>query len=386
MAIIDDNFIPRRGLRNGHAQTLFGNFLPRANGLPQAEERVFDVEPDAQVLCQCHWQPEERKHRAMTVIIVHGLEGSTESKYVIGVGSKAWALGKNVVRMNMRNCGGTESLTSTLYHSGLSDDVGAVVRTLIEQDGLTQIALVGYSMGGNLVLKLAGDWGADAPKELKAVCGVSPAMDLAPSADALHNKANRIYEWKFLYGLKKRFERKAKLFPERYNAADSRWFKSIREFDNDITARYSGFASADDYYARASSANVLDRIQVPTMILHALDDPFIRVTEATRAKLLANPQITYVETEHGGHCAFLEEPQPQRRKDAEKATVKATATATPTAEPTLSPNGGRQGWGNPAELKYERQLQTANGYDGRWAERRCVEFIARQDARAKERD
>jgi predicted alpha/beta-fold hydrolase len=358
MAILPDSFVPRRGLRNGHAQTLAGNFMRRVNGLPPAEERVFDVEEDAQVLCHCHWQPESpasdptlsrtwgtqmsstkdnptlasrtwgtTKHTTMTVVIVHGLEGSTDSQYVIGLGSKAWALGMNVVRMNMRNCGGTESLATSLYHSGLSDDVGAVVRTLVEQDRLENVALVGYSMGGNLVLKLAGEWGADAPRELKALCGVSPAMDLAPSADALHDRSNRIYEIKFLLGLKRRFERKARLFPEKYDIAHSRWFRSIREFDHEITARYSGFSSASDYYARASSANVVDKIAVPTLVLHALDDPFIRVEPQTRAKLVENPNVTYIETAHGGHCAFLASP---------------------------------------------------NGYDGRWAENTCVEFIARQ--------
>jgi predicted alpha/beta-fold hydrolase len=326
MSLAPDTFVPRRGFRGGHAQTLAGNFMRRENRLPPPVDRLFEVEPEVQVLCHCHWQPEEIKHRAMTVIIVHGLEGSTASQYVVGLGSKAWELGMNVVRMNMRNCGGTEALAPTLYHSGLSSDVGAVAKTLIKEDGLSRIALVGYSMGGNLVLKLAGEWGSARPRELKAVCGVSPAMDLAPSADALHDRRNRIYEWKFLLGLKRRFERKAELFPDRYDAGDSRWFKSIREFDHEITARYSGFASASDYYARASSANVIDKIAVPALILHSLDDPFIRVEPQTRAKLVANPNITYIETRHGGHCAFLTSP---------------------------------------------------NGYDGRWAEKMCVDFIAR---------
>src|SRR6516225_8761629 len=160
-------FVPRRFLRNRHAMTLAGNFLPRTNGLPEAEERLFDVEEDIQVLCHCHWQPAPETRS--TVIIVHGLEGSSLSQYVIGTGSKAWTAGMNVVRMNMRNCGGTEKLTPTLYHSGLSSDVGAVMRTIVKQKKLTAVALVGYSMGGNLVLKLAGDWGAGAPHELRAV-------------------------------------------------------------------------------------------------------------------------------------------------------------------------------------------------------------------------
>ncbi|HXB20955.1 MAG TPA: alpha/beta fold hydrolase [Candidatus Solibacter sp.] len=315
-------FVPRRFLRNKHAQTLAGNFLPRESRLPEPEERLFQVEEDVQVLCHCHWQP-ERAGR-MTVIILHGLEGSSLSQYVIGTGSKAWDAGMNVVRMNMRNCGGTEKLTPTLYHSGFSGDVGAVARTLIEQEKLQHIAVVGYSMGGNLVLKLAGEWGSAAPRELKAVAAVSPSADLAACADAIHElKSNRIYEWKFLGGLMRRYDRKRLLFPEIYREVE-RKPRSIREFDDTITARYSGFSGADDYYSRAAAARVIDKIAVPTLVIHAKDDPFIRILPETREKLASNAHITLIEPDHGGHCAFLAQP---------------------------------------------------NGYDGRWAERRVIHFF-----------
>lgn len=298
-------FVPRRFLRNRHAQTLAGNFLPRANTLPAPQEQLFQVEEEVQILCHCHWHPEPERHA--TVIIVHGLEGSSLSQYVVGTGSKAWTAGMNVVRMNMRNCGNTEKLTPTLYHSGLSSDVGAVVRTLIEQKSLPRIAVVGYSMGGNLALKLAGDWAGNAPAELKAVAAVSPAADLGTSADAMHHPANWIYEWKFLLSLMRRYKRKAALFPDSYKKV-ARFPRSIREFDDVITAQYCGFAGAQDYYTRASAARVIDKIQVPTLMIHAQDDPFIRLLPETRAKIAANPQVTLVETRHGGHCAFLATP------------------------------------------------------------------------------
>jgi predicted alpha/beta-fold hydrolase len=142
------------------------------------------VEEGVQVLCHCHWHSDRR--RTLSVLIVHGLEGSSESHYVLGTAQKALAAGMNVVRMNIRNCGGTERLGPTLYHSGLSTDVGAVARALISQESLPRLALVGFSMGGNLVLKLAGEWGREAPEQLQAVAAVSPAIDLAASADALH--------------------------------------------------------------------------------------------------------------------------------------------------------------------------------------------------------
>src|SRR3954463_8287279 len=275
-------FVPRRFLRTGHLQTLAGNYLRRPHVLPPPEARLFQVEPEVQVLCHCHWQRE--RARAFTVIVVHGLEGSSESQYMYGVGSKAWGERMNVIRMNMRTCGGTESLSPTLYHNGLGSDVGAVVEELIRAERLERVAMVGYSMGGNLVLYRAGTWGSEAPPQLKAVAAVSPAMDLAASADALSEPQNRIYQWHFVRRLKKRFIRKAALHPERYDPARTHGVKTIREFDDKITAPYSGFGNADEYYRRCSAAQYLDRITVPTLILHALDDPFIRVSAETKAR------------------------------------------------------------------------------------------------------
>jgi predicted alpha/beta-fold hydrolase len=298
-------FAPRRGLTNGHLQTIVGNYLPRPAFLVPSTAELVEVDPadGSRVMCHCHWQPEEVRARRLTVVLVHGLEGSSESGYICGVAARAWAANCNVVRMNMRNCGDTDLLTPTLYHSGLSGDVGAVVRHFTERFALQRVALVGYSMGGNLVLKLAGEWGAGA-----ALCGVAavcPAIDLAAGSDALHEPVNRPYEWHFLGNLMRRFYRKAKLFPHIYNVRDIGSVRSIRQFDDKIVARYWHFRDADDYYYQAASARVVDRIAVPTLVLHALDDPFIRLTAETRAKILANPHIQLVETLHGGHCAYL---------------------------------------------------------------------------------
>ena len=168
-------------------------------------------------------------------------------------------------------------------------------------------------MGGNLVLKLAGELGAGAVEmpagtRLAAVVGVSPAIDLGCSADALHEPLNRLYERRFLAALLKRFRRKAMLFPHVYDAARGDGVRSLREFDERITALYSGFSGAADYYHRAASARVVGLIAAPTLILHALDDPFVRLTAETRAVIRANPNVMLVEPEHGGHCAFLAAP------------------------------------------------------------------------------
>ena len=268
-------FVPRRWLRGGHAQTIASYFIRREDKLPPSEKRLFEVAEDARILCECNWQPE--RTRALTALIVHGLEGSSQSGYMLGTAAKALAAGMNVVRMNMRNCGSTEKLTPTLYHSGMSGDLAAVLRQLIREERLTRIALVGYSMGANLVLNLVGEWGAASPGEVLASATVSPVMDLAPSADALHNRSNFVYELKFVRGLSRLFRRKPKLFPGRFDVSKLQNIRSIREFDEKITAPYSGFNDADDYYAKVSSSRLAERIALPSLILHSADDPFIRL-------------------------------------------------------------------------------------------------------------
>ncbi len=275
--------MPRRGLRGGHLQTLASFFLPRRIALPPSEKRLIEVEPGARVLCHCHWQPD--RENSLTVIIVHGLEGSSESQYMLGIAAKGMAAGMNVVRMNQRNCGGTDALSPTLYHSGRSRDIAAVTQNLLRQDRISRFALAGFSMGGNLVLKLAGEWGREGPSQFRAVAAVCPSVNLAASADALHVPANRLYEYYFMWQLRRRLRVKAGLFPQVFDRSRARGVTSLRDFDDKITAYYCGFDGASDYYQRSAAANVVDRIAVPTLILHAANDPFIRILPETRQKI-----------------------------------------------------------------------------------------------------
>ena len=315
-------FVPRPPFWGGHLQTLGGFFLQRPILLPASESRMVEVAPGVQVLCHCHWQPERR--RALTIIVVHGLEGSSDSGYSVGLAQKALALGMNVVRMNQRNCGGTDAIAPTLYNSSLSGDVAAVANNVVTQDRVERFALVGFSMGGNLVLKAAGEWGAKGPKEFRAVAAVCPAMDLGVSADALHLPSNRIYEEYFMLKLRARFRAKVKLFPDHFDVARLQGVSSLRLFDDRVTAYYCGFMGAADYYDRASATNTIEQVAVPGFILHAQSDPFVKITPPTRERIESNSNLLYVETEDGGHCSFLASP---------------------------------------------------NGYDGRWAEQQVVEFL-----------
>lgn len=312
------DFTPRRFLSNGHLMTLAGNFLPRHWSLPQPESLLVEVEDPikgyeqygpTRILCHCHWQPADVRRERLTIVLVHGLEGSSSSQYVLGNSTSAWMAGCNVVRMNMRSCGGTDRFSPAIYHSGCSGDVARVVEEIVTRERLQAVAVIGYSMGGNLVLKYAGELGDDAPSVLKAVVGISPLMDLAASSAALHEPRNRFYEKYFLRAMIDRVRRKATFFPDIYlpfyAGGILRQVHSMRDFDEYVVARFAGFAHADDYYYSVASSRVASQLSAPTLIVHALDDPFIRMLPETRQTLIDNPQVNFIETQRGGHCAFL---------------------------------------------------------------------------------
>jgi predicted alpha/beta-fold hydrolase len=297
------SFTPR--FTGGHKQTLYA-WAKRRHfpNLPAPLERHFDVAQDARVLAHCHWHDQPRHHP--TLLLLHGLEGSSQAHYMRGISDKAWAAGWNVVRLNQRNCGNTEHLSRGLYHSGLTHDPLFVIRELIERDGISEIAVAGYSLGGNLTLKLAGELGADAPPELKAVCAVSPTMDLEVCVQALERRSNIAYEWNFVRNLKARMRRKAGLFPGEFSVEPLGRIWTVRQFDEAYTAPYYGFKDATDYYHRASAMRAIDRIAVPTLILTAENDPFVPPAPFRDPALAGNAAITTVITREGGHCAFVE--------------------------------------------------------------------------------
>ncbi len=299
------SFIPLRGLEGGHLMTLYTWAYPRYfSRLPPPQARYFDVASDARVLAHCHWQPHRRQHP--TLLALHGLEGSSSAHYMRGLADKAFSIGFNVVLLNQRNCGGTEHLSNGLYHSGMSSDPAAIIEELVELDGLTRIAVIGYSLGGNIALRLAGAHGPCGPAgAITSVCAVSPTMDLRRCVDALEQPSNLLYELNFVRNLRGRMRRKAKAFPGRFNLKALSGVRTVRGFDEAFTAPHHGFKDAEDYYFRASSLRIINQIAVPTLILSAKDDPFVPSDQFSEPSVVANPAITTTITEHGGHCGFL---------------------------------------------------------------------------------
>jgi predicted alpha/beta-fold hydrolase len=288
--------------------TIAGAFLKRRfPRLPPSVLRFFEVEPKTKVRGDCHWQQNPADHP--TLLLLHGLEGSSDSGYMLGAAEKAFIAGFNVLRLNQRNCGGTERLTRTLYHSGRSADFRAIVLELIERDGLPTIFFGGFSMGGNLALKMAGEFGGSAPGELRGIVAIAPCLDLAACCDALSEKRNFLYSRHFMKNLKRRMHHKAGLFPDLYAANglldDLARVRNVREFDDAITARFCGFESAADYYEQSSAMRFLQAICMPTLIVAAQDDPFVPFSIFEIPAIRENPNIHLVAPRHGGHCAFI---------------------------------------------------------------------------------
>ncbi len=286
-------------IRNPDLHTILASRWPAS--IPPGEARLFSTEPGVQVLGRGHF----RRPGAPLAVLVHGLEGSSNAPYMRWMTRELLAAGFDVLRLNVRNCGGTEHLCPTLYHSGLTSDLDAIVAQLAPR----RLFLVGFSMGGNQVLKLAGEWGGRPPGHVAAVASISAPIDLAAGARLLDQPRNWVYRVRFLRSLRARVRRKARLFPQLYSTGSLRGVRSIVEFDHRITAPAFGFRDAWDYYDRSSARGYLGAIRAPALLIQAQDDPFIPF-DAYR-ELPRNPALRLLAPRHGGHVAFLSRTAPR---------------------------------------------------------------------------
>lgn len=298
-------FVPHPLLVSPHLMTILPTFIPRARmplHLPVGAKNLIEVASGSSVLTYVHLQPNHKDRP--TLLIVHGLEGSSESAQVVGLARKAMSQDMNVVRMNMRNCGGTLHLSNTLYNGGMSADVISVVRHIQKTFDLKDIYVAGFSLGGNIILKAAGELGEDAVGLFAGICAISPSIDLHASVESLNRGINKIYEIHFLRGLTSKIRKKSILFPDRFNADKLKLVKTIKDFDDIYTAPDGGYGDADNYYTKASSINVIEKIRVPTLIIASKDDPIVPF-ESFLSDKLKTPFVTLLAPEWGGHSGFL---------------------------------------------------------------------------------
>lgn len=243
------------------------------------------------------------------LILVHGLEGSSAAGYACSLAQAALVAGCSVHRFNMRSCGGTEHMSgATLYHSGQTSDLLHVIRQLPRT---APIFLAGFSLGGNVSLKLAGELGASAGELLAGVMAVSTPIDLAACVREIDRPSNIVYARRFVARLKERVRIKAQHLPGFFDLSHLENVRNIYQFDDRITAQVFGFGTADNYYATQSANQFLDRIRVPTLLVQSKDDPMIPFEVYDHPAFATNPHLRLIATDHGGHLGFIAKSRPR---------------------------------------------------------------------------
>lgn len=289
--------------RNPHIATIAGNFWkrPELGSRWPVNDVHYEPEPGVRVLVRAQ-RPDADPQAE--VILVHGLEGSSESGYAISMAAAALEKGFVVHRYNMRGCGDSAWHPHANYHSGQTGDLLFIARERKRASGLPLFA-VGYSLGGNMVLKLAGELGEEGRGMFDGVCAVSAPIDLAASADRIAHPSNFIYSRRFVKRLKDRVRRRHPLAPDLFPLEPLEAVKTIRHFDNEYTAKLFGFGTADCYYETQSSRQFLERIRIPTLLVHAQDDPLVPFASYQHPAVTANPLVRFIAPQHGGHLGFL---------------------------------------------------------------------------------
>jgi predicted alpha/beta-fold hydrolase len=300
-------FVPL--FRNPDLLTIAAHLWPRRldHRRYPVHRRLYRTDPETRVLVE-EQRPEGNARG--DVILVHGLESSSRAGYLRSLAQALLDAGFSAHRLNLRSCGGTEALCRTAYHSGLTCDLGAVARILAA--GGRPVFVVGFSLGGNVALKLAGELGEDACGLIAAVCAVSTPLDLAACVGQLERPRNRLYELRFLRALRRRMRIKHRQFPDAFPLDGLSSVRSVREFDDRFTAPGFGFRNAAEYYETQSAIHFLPSIRVPALLIHAADDPFIP-PEVYRS---VPPAIQVISADHGGHLGFLSRRRPRFWLDA----------------------------------------------------------------------
>ncbi|MEK9500482.1 hydrolase [Gemmatimonadota bacterium DH-20] len=297
------SFRPLAGLAGGHSQTILGKLLRSTAEPPLHRERW--TTPDGDFL-DLDFAPDPDPESPLLVVL-HGLEGNARRGYCMESYRAAAAAGMAAVGLNFRACSGEPNLRARAYHSGETEDLRFVLETLRERFADRPLAALGFSLGGNVLLKYLGEHGAEEPAGVRAAAVVSVPYDLSAGADRLQDTfmGRTLYSRYFLRSLLEKVEQKAHLVDDDAMLEGVRAARTIRAFDDALTAPLHGFLDAADYYHRSSSARYLDGIRVPTLLLHAMDDPFLPRSAVPLRAMQNNPSLHPVITEQGGHVGFV---------------------------------------------------------------------------------
>ena len=297
MPVIRSHFAPPPFLRNGHAQTILPVLLPRRIRVAVARERLELADGD---FLDLDWS---RTGRNRLAVLTHGLEGGSTQTYIRGMAAALVAAGWDVLAWNFCGCSGEPNRLLRAYHSGDTGDLTAVIGHAAA--GYECVALVGFSLGGNVVLKYLGE--APAHPAVMAAVAISAPLDLAACARKLDRQwSNRIYLRRFLTSLVGKIEAKARLFPGHVDATGVRRMRSFQEFDDRYTGPLHGFRDAADYWTQASARQFLPQITLPTLLLSPRNDPFLAAEAYPWAEAEANPHLFLEAPESGGHVGFVD--------------------------------------------------------------------------------
>lgn len=296
-------FQPPPWLRSGHLQTLAASRWVREFpwGWKQSSRVFLDLKDGSRVSLVTV----VRKPGAPTLVAFHGMGGSSQSGYMLAFSHKAYSLGWNSVLVDLYNVN-SQLHHPKIFHAGCSTDCREILERLVDEPEFGPLMVVGVSMGGNILLKTLGEWGHDTPDEVLAAATLSPLMDLEKGCSRLDHPANSLYRWYFLKRLKELTRRRASLLEGLVDLERLWKIRSIRDFDDLVTAPLGGFRGAADYYSRSSSARWIGKIRIPTVIIHSEDDPLLPWEPLVEPEVKSNPYLFTRLTEHGGHVGFIE--------------------------------------------------------------------------------
>lgn len=299
MPVVSSKYRPSIFFRSGHVSTIYSAKVRPAPTLIQLRERLFLTDGD---FLDIDWSFPE-KSSGKVAILLHGLEGNAQRTYIVGQAKVLLITGWDIAAVNFRGCSGESNLTYPSYNAGKTDDLEAVVNLILEKEKYNEIALIGFSLGGNLLLKYLGE-NSSYPKEIKRAVSISTPLSLKGSLESLNKFENYVYQSSFLINLRKKYKEKIQEFPEKMTISDYKKITSLLEFDNIYTAPAHGFKDAYDYYEKNNSLQFLPNIEIPVYILNAANDSFLS-PECYPTDLASKMSNLHLEIpKYGGHVGF----------------------------------------------------------------------------------